>query len=218
MSVIAAAVFDLDGVIVKTNLVKHAAMLSLFADHPEQQGAIGEFILANGGVPRRAKLAHLLWNHLRTEPTDMLLSEYLRRYAIQLEQQLAVAPMVEGVAEFIARYSGARYVCSSAPEAEVHEQVSRRSLGSHFAAVYGDATSKPDALRAIAASHPSQPVVFFGDSVGDYEASREAGVGFVGVVCERDNFESMPVVKLQDFAHRPAVEQAMLRAAAQGAA
>ena len=35
-----AAVFDLDGVIVKTNLVKHAAMLSLFADHPEQQAAI----------------------------------------------------------------------------------------------------------------------------------------------------------------------------------
>jgi hypothetical protein len=38
---VGAAVFDLDGVIVKTNLVKHAAMLSLFADHPEQQGEIG---------------------------------------------------------------------------------------------------------------------------------------------------------------------------------
>ena len=34
---VGAVVFDLDGVIVKTNLVKHAAMLSLFADHPEQR-------------------------------------------------------------------------------------------------------------------------------------------------------------------------------------
>jgi len=215
---VGVVVFDLDGVIVKTNFVKHEAMLSLFADDPEQQGAISEFILANGGVPRKAKLAHLLRYNLHTEPTDALLSEYLRRYAMQLEHQLAVAPMVEGVGEFIARYPGTRYVCSSAPEAEVQDQVSRRSLGHHLAAVYGGATPKPEALRTIVASHPGQPVVFFGDSVGDYEASCQAGVAFVGVVCERDNFQGMPVVKLQDFAHQATVEQAMLRAATQRAA
>lgn len=213
-----AVVFDLDGVIVKTNFVKHAAMVSLFADHPDQQGAISEFILSNGGVPRRAKLAHLLQHALRTEPTEALLSEYLHRYAAQLEHQLAAAPMVEGVAQFIAHYPASRYVCSSAPEAEVHQQVSRRALGSHLAAIYGGNTPKSDALRAIAASHSNQPVVFFGDSVGDYEASFKAGVAFVGVVCERDNFKGMPVVKLRDFAHRATVEQAMLEAAAQGAA
>jgi len=215
---VGAVVFDLDGVIVKTNFVKHAAMVSLFADPPDQQGAISEFILSNGGVPRRAKLAHLLQHSLRTEPTDALLSEYLHRYAVQLEHQLAVAPMVEGVAEFIASYPASRYVCSSAPEAEVHQQVSRRALGHHIAAVYGGNTPKSNALRAIAALHSNQPVVFFGDSVGDYEASREADVAFVGVVCERDNFQGMPVVKLRDCAHRATVEQAMLQAAAQGAA
>ena len=215
---IGAVVFDLDGVIVKTNFVKYAAMLSLFAEHPQQQGVIGEYILANGGVPRRAKLAHLLQHHLRTEPTDALLSEYLRRYAIELEHRLAGAPMVEGIADFITCYPAARYVCSSAPEAEVHEQLSRRSLGHHFVAVYGGDPLKADALRAIAASHPDRSVFFFGDSAGDYEASRQAGVGFVGVVCERDNFQGMPVVKLRDFVHRAAVEQAMCQAAEQRAA
>jgi phosphoglycolate phosphatase-like HAD superfamily hydrolase len=204
---------DLDGVIVKTNCVKCAAMLSLFSEFPEQQGTIREYILANGGVPRRIKLAHLLRHNLRTEPTDALLSDYLRRYALQLQHQLALAPMVEGVGEFIALYAGPRYVCSSAPDVEVHEQIVRRSLGHHFSAVYGGTTPKPNALRAIAASHPHQPLVFFGDSVGDYEASRQAGVGFVGVVCERDNFQGMDVVKLRDFAHRATVEEAMLRAA-----
>jgi phosphoglycolate phosphatase-like HAD superfamily hydrolase len=215
---VGAVVFDLDGVIVKTSLVKHAAMLSLFADHPEQQSAISEFILSNSGVPRRAKLTHLLQNNLRTEPTDALLSEYLSRYAMELEHQLAVAPMVDGVAEFIACYPAARYICSSAPEAEVHAQVSRRSLGRHLAAIYGGNTSKFDALRSIAASHPNQSVVFFGDSVGDYEASCQVSTAFVGVVCERDNFQDIPVVKIQDFTQRGTVEQAMLRAVAQGAA
>ena len=215
---VGAVVFDLDGVIVKTNFVKHAAMLSLFADHPEQQSAISEFILSNGGVPRRAKLAHLLRHNLRTEPTDALLSEYLRRYAVQLEHHLAEAPMVEGAGEFLASYPADRYVCSSAPEAEVREQVSRRSLDRHLAAVYGGKTPKADALRAIATLHPNRSVVFFGDSVGDYEASSQAGVAFVGVICERDNFQAEAVVKLQDFSDRGTVEQAMLQAVAQRAA
>lgn len=204
-----AVVLDLDGVIVKTNFVKHAAMLSLFDDFPEQRGPISEFILSNGGVPRREKLAHLLQHVLRARPADALLSEYLRRYAKALEQQLAVAPMVEGVRDFIADCATARYVCSSAPEAEVQEQIARRSLAPHFIAVYGGSTPKSHALRFIAAKHASRSVVFFGDSVGDYEAACEAAVAFVGVVCERDNFQDMPVVKLKDFTHRPAVEQAM---------
>lgn len=211
---IGALVFDLDGVIVKTNFVKHAAMLSLFDDFPEQRGAISEFILSNGGVPRRAKLAHLLRSTFGAEPTDALLSEYLRRYAKSLEQQLAVAPMVEGVREFIAGHEVARYVCSSAPEAEVHGQIGRRSLAPHFSAVYGGSVPKANALRFIAARHAGQAVVFFGDSVGDHEAACEAAVAFVGVVCERDNFQHMPVVKLHDFTDRAAVEQSMHEALA----
>lgn len=213
-----AIVFDLDGVIVKTNFVKHAAMLSLFADHPEQRSAISAFILSNGGVPRREKLAHLLRTNFRTEPTDALLSKYLDRYAAELEHRLAFAPMVEGVGEFIADLPAARYVCSSAPEAEVHEQIARRSLARHFVAVYGGATPKSRALRQIAATHASQPVVFFGDSVGDYEAACQAAIAFVGVVCERDNFRGMPVVKVKDFTDRAAVEQAMRQAVARGEA
>lgn len=213
-----AVVFDLDGVIVKTNFVKHAAMLSLFADHPEQRDAISKFILSNGGVPRKDKLAHLLRNNLRTEPTEALLVEYLDRYAIALEHQLAAAPMVEGVGEFIAAYPADRYVCSSAPEAEVHEQVARRFLGPHLAAIYGGTTPKSQALSAIAATHANGPVVFFGDSVGDYKAACQAGVAFVGVVCERNNFEGLPVVELTDFAHRATVEQAMLRSLAESSA
>ena len=213
-----ALVFDLDGVIVKTNFIKHEAMLSLFADYPDQRNLISAFILSNGGVPRREKLARIMSDHLRIEPTDSLLSHYLTQYAVRLEQQLAAAPVVEGVSDFIANYPGARYVCSSAPESEVHEQVARRSLERCFAAIYGGSISKHEALRNIAAMHASQPVTFFGDSLGDYEASLHAKVGFVGIVCERDNFEGLPVVKLKDFTSSAAVELALRRCAAQSAA
>lgn len=213
-----AIVLDLDGVIVKTNFVKHDAMLSLFADHPAEKRSISAFILANGGVPRREKLARLLQDHLHMTPTEQLLEDYLRRYASELEHRLAEAPMVKGVEDFIANVPCARYVCSSAPEDEVHGQLARRSLAPYFAAVYGGGTSKVQALRNIAATHPGQSVVFFGDAVGDHDAARQAAVAFVGVVCERDNFAGLQVVKLKDFGCRTTVEQAMLRALAGGLA
>ena len=210
-----AAVFDIDGVIVKTNFVKHDAMLSLFAAYPEQQSAISEFILSNGGVPRKDKLTRLLRTILCVEPTEAQLLDYLRKYSTALESQLATAPSVEGVEEYIKLYSGPRYVCSSAPEEEVCEQTERRALIHHFDGIYGGTTPKSQALAAISAKHSSCSVVFFGDAVGDYEAACQAAVAFVGVVSERDNFQGMPVVKISDFANREVVKQAIQASVAQ---
>ncbi len=214
----AVLVFDLDGVIVKTNITKHDAMLSLFKDYPDQRQSISGFILSNGGVPRREKLARILQEYLRVEATESLLARYLAQYAVQLEHRLAAAPYVEGVLEFITTYEGFRYVCSSAPETEVHEQIFRRSLQDSFAAIYGGSTTKQDALRKIAAFHKQHAVVFFGDSVGDYEASRQAKVRFVGIVSERDNFQGMPVVTLKDFTSMGKIQLALHKLAAQSAA
>jgi len=211
----AAAVFDLDGVIVKTNFVKHGAMLSLFAAYPEQQTAISEFIMSNGGVPRKDKLTRLLRTILCVEPTEAQLLDYLRKYSGALQHQLATAPSVEGVEEFIKLYPGARYVCSSAPEEEVCEQTERRALIHYFDGIYGGTTPKSQALAAISAKHSSTSVVFFGDAVGDYEAACQAAVAFVGVVSERDNFQNVPVVKISDFTHRELVEQAIQASVAQ---
>lgn len=212
-----AIALDLDGVIVRTNFHKHDAMLSLFVDHPERQQAISAFILANGGVPRRAKLEVILRDHLGVRPTGSNVSEYLRRYAIVLDRQVAEAPLVPGVAEFLDSAGCALYVCSSAPELEVHDQIARRGLGSRFAGVFCGDTPKSEALRTIAAGHHGHQVVFFGDSRGDYEAAKQAEVAFVGVICERDNFAGLPVAKLVDFTSRQALAGAIRQALDQSA-
>ena len=105
-----AIALDLDGVIVRTNFLKHDAMLSLFADYPERQQAISTFILANGGVPRKAKLEAILRDHLGVRPANGIVSEYLRRYAVVLARQIAEAPLIAGVAEFLDSAGCALYV------------------------------------------------------------------------------------------------------------
>ena len=94
---VAAVVLDLDGVIIKTNLIKYRAMLSLFAAYPDQQPEISDYILAHGGVPRREKLSTILCDLCQTPPTAALLTHDLQRYTSVLEDELAVTPLVEAI-------------------------------------------------------------------------------------------------------------------------
>jgi len=90
-------VLDLDGVIIKSNFIKHRAMLSLFESTPEHTEAISAFILANGGVPRKVKISAILENILGVAATPTVIADYLSRYASKLEDFLHSAPLVEGL-------------------------------------------------------------------------------------------------------------------------
>lgn len=200
------AVLDLDGVILKTNLIKYRAMLSLFAAYPSQRETISEYILARGGVPRRDKLAGILREIVGIEPDTALIADYLDRYAQALEHELAIAPMVEGVATFLQQAGYIFYVCSSAPEEEVQRQLARRNLRSYFTEVYGSTTPKAAALCVIRDTQPHNPIVFFGDAIGDWEAAQAVDVTFVAVINERDNFGDQSVSKLYNFTNLAEVE------------
>lgn len=192
-------VLDLDGVIIKSNFIKHKAMLSLFDNQPEHQAEISTFILKNGGVPRGEKIATILERILGIKARTEVVSDYLTRYAITLENLLISAPLVEGVAEFVTQSEYTFYVCSSAPEDEVESQLIRTSLREHFSGVFGLNTPKERALLKIKHKHPDDNLVFFGDSLGDLHAAQEAHVAFVAVINERDNFINHHVVKIKDF-------------------
>lgn len=209
------AVFDLDGVLLRTNLIKYSAMLSLFSEYPEQQKSISAYILARGGVPRRDKLFGLLHDLLGVEPSAAMLADYLERYARALEHALAMAPLVEGVDGFLQQDGYTFYVSSSAPEAEVYQQLQRRNLLTYFAAIYGSTTPKAAALHTIRAANPGKPLVFFGDAIGDWDAAQKAGVAFIAVVNECDNFGDHPVIKLSSFTTIAQVEACIQRALAE---
>jgi phosphoglycolate phosphatase-like HAD superfamily hydrolase len=202
-------VLDLDGVIIKSNFIKHRAMLAMFADFPGKYAAINAYILANRGVARRDKLVGILETILGVKATQERLARYLGRYARSLEEALSVAPLVDGVKEFVVRREHAFYVSSSAPEAEVRDQLVRNDLFHYFSRVHGNHTPKASALAKISDQHAGVDVVFFGDSLGDLGAAREAGVAFVGVTKERDNFQGLDVVKLADFDSLNAVDHAI---------
>lgn len=202
-------VLDFDGVIVKSHVVKREAMLALFADYPDKSNAINAYISRSGGVARREKLAAILETVIGVEATPARLAQYLARYAQSLDASLTVVPLVDGIKAFISRRTHSFYISSTAPEAEIHDQLVRSSLLHCFIDVYGCHTPKAKALTEISVRHASEEIVFFGDSLGDLVAAKEAGAAFVGVTNERDNFKNLEIVKLRSFDSGDQVEHSM---------
>jgi phosphoglycolate phosphatase-like HAD superfamily hydrolase len=211
-SVASAIALDMDGVLLRTNDAKYRAMLGLFERHPTKTTAISQFILRSGGVPRAEKLKYILESIVGIVPSQATLDEYLAEYEQSLEEALSAASFVSGVKDFLSDCECPLYLCSSAPAGEVARQLSVRHLQSYFAEVLDGRTPKDEALKYIAHRHGHKGTVFFGDSLGDLAAAQSAGVSFVAVVAEWDNFVGRSVVKLRDFADRDNIRRCMLEA------
>jgi phosphoglycolate phosphatase-like HAD superfamily hydrolase len=192
-------VLDLDGVVLQTNFFKHSAMLSLFEVDERRKTEISEYILSNGGVRRDHKILHILRTILKNPESEHALPVYLEAYSAKLERALPAAPLVPGVKEFVQNSDYTFYISSSAPEPEIDLQLRSRGLADLFEAAFGASTPKSEALSKVRVKWPRLPPVFFGDSLGDLEAAAAANALFVAVICERDNFQGVPVRKLRDF-------------------
>ena len=174
---------------------------------------ISQYILRNGGVPRRDKLTHILESIIGIPARETVLTDYLAKYEASLEVALSAASLVPGVTDFLSTCECPLYLCSSAPPEEVSRQLGARNLLGYFAETFDSRTPKDVALRSIASRHGRAKVVFFGDSLGDLSAARSAQVSFVAVVAEWDNFAEHNVVKLRDFADRRAIQRCISEAA-----
>jgi phosphoglycolate phosphatase-like HAD superfamily hydrolase len=211
--VASAIVLDMDGVLLRTNDAKYRAMLGLFERYPAKKTEISDFILSNGGVPRSEKLKYILESIVGVAASEAAISDYLVKYEHSLEGALSAAPFVAGVKDFLSACACPLYLCSSAPASEVTRQLSARHLESYFAEVFDGRTPKEEALRRIAMRHGHKRIVFFGDSLGDLAAALSAGVSFVAVAAEWDNFVGRPVVKVRDFTDSDAVQRCISEAA-----
>src|SRR5262245_56952625 len=109
-----AAVLDMDGVILKTNVTKYRAMLALFASFPARNEEISRYILDRNGVRRDLKILGIHSEILGSAISDFELKRYLERYALALEEELGNAQFVVGVDRFIENHEGNLYVSFSA--------------------------------------------------------------------------------------------------------
>jgi HAD superfamily hydrolase (TIGR01549 family) len=181
-----AIIFDFDGVILDSVDIKTRAFARLFEEHgPEVVGQVVAYHLANGGVSRFRKFAHIHEHLIRAPLSDEESERLGERFSELVFDEVVKAAWITGAPEFLAE-NCARYrlfVASGTPQDELERIVQLRGLGKYFASIHGSPATKDEIARHILAEHrlEKNEVVFIGDAMTDYRAAEACGLAFIGI-------------------------------------
>lgn len=183
-----AVFFDFDGVILDSVDVKTNAFATMFRKYgPEIERAVVEYHLANGGVSRFKKFEyyyrHLLKKNINQETLNDLGEEFSR---LSLNGVLK-APFIDGAMETLKNLKKMQtptFVASGTPQEEIVCIINKRELSQYFKEVHGSPKKKQEIIKDIARRYGFilENCLFIGDAITDFEAARECGTQFIGIV------------------------------------
>jgi len=189
-----AIIFDMDGVIIESALIKTDAFAELFGFcDDETLNKILKHHMENGGVSRYKKIQYyyetFLNEKLDKPEVDKIAWDY---HNIVLDKVLD-CPLVEGAKEFI-KSNHKRcdlYIVSGTPGFELVEILNKKGLKTYFKGFFGTTAmiTKASLLSDLAYKlYHRDEIVYIGDSLSDYKAAKEANVPFIGRVCDENPF------------------------------
>ena len=168
-------IFDFDGVILDSNLIKKSA-IQASVENILAEDAVREFVdyfVNLNGVPREQKIVKYI-------PADKR-SCVLKKYEEILETKLKDAELISGVADLIKNLYTLMvklFVLSGGTESEVKILLKNFGLYDYFEGVFGGPKNKEKNLQYM---DVKKPVLYFGDSEIDYLVSIEHQFSFVFV-------------------------------------
>ncbi|ACT48629.1 HAD family hydrolase [Methylotenera mobilis] len=177
-------VFDCDGVVLDSNLVKTEAYFrtakSLGATDAQAQ-ALVDYHVRLGGISRYHKFDWYLREVLNQPATQEAVQVLLDEFARELEVVLMECAVADGLPELRATSSANWMILSGGDQQEIRTLFVKRDLAKYFdGGLFGSPDNKDTVLaREKANGHLQFPALFIGDSKYDYEAATRAGLDFV---------------------------------------
>lgn len=178
-------VFDCDGVVLDSNLVKTAAYFrtakNLGATDTEAQ-ALVDYHVRLGGISRYHKFDYYLSEILYQPVTDATIQALLDEFSRELEVGLMQCAVADGLVDLRKATPQANWmILSGGDQQEIRTLFDKRNL-SHFfdGGLFGSPDNKDAVLvREKTNGNLHYPALFVGDSKYDFEAATRAGLDFV---------------------------------------
>jgi len=178
-------VFDCDGVVLDSNLVKTEAYFrtakSLGATDAQAQ-ALVDYHVRLGGISRYHKFDWYLSEVLHQPATQEAVQVLLDEFARELEVVLMECAVAEGLPELRAASPQANWmILSGGDQQEIRTLFAKRDLAKYFdGGLFGSPDNKDTVLAREKENGNLQfPALFIGDSKYDFEAATRAGLDFV---------------------------------------
>jgi phosphoglycolate phosphatase-like HAD superfamily hydrolase len=221
VDVVDLIVFDFDGTICESADVKTDAFYQLYLDEQGEEfaAAVRDYHLEYAGVSRYDKIRYYEEELLGRPCTDERMAEMADRFGGIVRDKVIAAPLVPGVAEFIAQHRGEvpMLVASATPTAELRQIVEERGIAGWFEEVEGSPTLKGDIIKTFLERRGVDPrrAVMVGDQFSDLNAAFAAGVHFVAYRPPHDDRLFDPEVHV--VGHFDALAAAIVTVAGEGA-
>ena len=179
-------IFDNDGVILDSNQAKTDAFIKCIEGNDKSK--IEEFIkhhTENGGVSRFEKIEYFYKHILKLSSYEKKYQTSLEIYADQAKKSMLIVSEIPGFIKLINKIlegKNTAYVISGSDQEELIDIYSIRGLDKYFDLILGSPTSKKEnAEFLINTNKISYPVIYFGDSITDYNVAEEFNMDFVFV-------------------------------------
>lgn len=178
-------VFDCDGVILNSNLVKTEAYYrtakNLGATDSQAQ-ALVDYHVRLGGISRYHKFDWYLREVLMQPVTQEAIQQLLNEFGRELEVVLMSCDIASGLPALRERSKLANWIIlSGGDQEEIRALFTKRDLAQYFdGGLFGSPDNKDTVLvREKGNGNIQLPALFIGDSKYDYEAATRAGLDFV---------------------------------------
>jgi phosphoglycolate phosphatase-like HAD superfamily hydrolase len=180
-------IFDVNGVLIDSNLANAQAMGAAFTDDPALHNQIVQLYLKLTGIDRGSKIRIIQEQVMRRPFEKQEFERRWQRVKDLVHVSMTKAPLIKGCREVLTELGKRkimRVALSNTPRAELEEILSAQNLESSLELIRGGGDwPKTESLGRLLREFQFEPrkCLFMGDGKGDLAAARAAGVTFVAI-------------------------------------
>jgi phosphoglycolate phosphatase-like HAD superfamily hydrolase len=187
-------IFDVNGVLIDSNLANAQAMAQAFTDDPILQDRIVQKYLTLTGIDRGTKIRTIQQQVIGRPFQEKEFELRWERFKTLGRDCMRRAPLIPGCKEVLielGRRQITRVALSNTPVTELRDILASHGLESLLDLIRGGGDwPKAESLARLLHERRMEPdtCLFFGDGKGDLAAAKQAGVAFVAIDPGTDEF------------------------------
>ncbi|MBI2920187.1 MAG: HAD family hydrolase [Planctomycetes bacterium] len=194
--------FDFDGTLVRSEVVKTRAFYDVFP--PEVRPIVEHVRAADRYADRFTVIEHVLRQWRRREPSREDIAGFADAYNNICELHQKFCPERPGASRILGGLSAARrplYLCSGTLEESLRRIVAARGWTGYFRGILGGPVRKREVLSRVAGGESCsfREILVVGDTRDDLEAARACGCVFRGIRSEVTDFDETEAVLIGDL-------------------
>ena len=173
-------IFDFDGVVINSHLIKTLAFYNVFKVYGKNIAfKAKKFHLNNIGKSRYFKFKFIFKNILRLKLTKNKIKTLDEKFDFFLQKKIEKLTPSKSLTNFFRKKNQVwnLYISTGTPRTKIVKILKKKKLSRYFKKVYGSPLSKIYHINKIIKNN--QKSIFIGDSFEDYRAAKQAKIKFI---------------------------------------